>query len=279
MKNLTEKSLLVSLIISQWSARKYDRKATAEVNDAHNAKDAGRFNKILIAKESLQEIQQIGNKARAFHYDNTLPWSDTGERMLPVANYFQYVQEIVKLKGEFESAVAKFILSYPSMIETAKIDLNGLFNEKDYPLNIAERFTITTSFMPVPDIEDVRISLSEVEVNVIKNGMRDEMNERFVNAQKSIYERVKEQLTHMQERLKDKEASFKNSLFENLKPLIELLPRLNVSNDPQIFALATELNYLYVDPQAVRDSSSLRSDKAKEVENMLNKINSFLTPQ
>lgn len=67
MKNLAEKALLVTLNISQWSARKYDRKVTEEVNDTHQAKDAGRFNKLLIDKTHLDEIQKIVNEARHFH--------------------------------------------------------------------------------------------------------------------------------------------------------------------------------------------------------------------
>lgn len=279
MKNLTEKSLLVSLVICQWSARKYDRKATKEVNDAHQSKDAGRFNKILIAKENLDEIQKIANKARAFHYENTLPWSDTGERLLPSANYFQYIGELSKLKNEFETAVNKFSLAYPTMIDDAKQNLNGLFNQNDYPLNILDRFSVKTSFMPVPDVSDIRVNLNQEEVEALTKTIQDEMNERFNNAQKDIFQRVKDHLDRMKERLSNVNNSFKNSLFENVLELVELLPRLNVSNNPEIFALCTELKYIYVEPDNVRKDVTLRADKAKEVDLLLSKINSFINPE
>ncbi len=278
MKNLSEKSLLVHLNIKAWSARKYDRKVTDEVNQKHNAKDAGRFNKVLVAKEHLQAIQQIANEARAFHYDNTLPWSDNGERLLPADNYFEYIQKVAEIKDKYESKVGKLILAYPAMIEQAKVELNGLFNEKDYPLNIGERFALKASFMPVPDVQDIRINLSEKEVNEIRQNVESEINDRFAAAQKSIYDRIIEQLKHMHDRLSNTETVFRNSLFDNILSLVELLPRLNVTGDPNIKTLCKDLRSLYIDPEIVRESKKLRADKAKEVESMLSKIDAFLKP-
>ena len=45
---LSDKALLVQLSISQWTARKYDKRATEQVNNANNAAmTAGRYNKSL----------------------------------------------------------------------------------------------------------------------------------------------------------------------------------------------------------------------------------------
>jgi hypothetical protein len=284
MKNLTEKALLVNLRISQWTARKYDNKATQEVNKNHNSKDAGRFNKMLIAKEGLQEINKVVTKARTFHYDNTLPWSDNGERLLPVLNYFEYVGKIGELKSEFETVVNKFVASYPAMIEQAKIDLNGLFNEKDYPTAIQEKFLIKTVWGQISEAADIRVNVSDKELETIKKSIESEFSERLACAQRDIYTRVIDQLKHMHERLTTKEegnkdAAFKNSLFDNVLDLVELLPRLNVTNDLFVTELCFELKSLYTDPQSVRESKTLRANKAKEVEAMLSKIDSFLKPQ
>jgi len=278
MKNLSEKSLLVNLNIGTWSARKYDRKVTQEVNDKHGSTDAGRFNKLLIASKYLEAITKIANAARVFHYENTLPWSDAGERLLPSDNYFEYTSELSKLKNQFESEVNNFANLYPAMVSEAKINLNGLFNPLDYPVNVSEKFRIKTSFMPVPDIADLRINLSENEVNDLTKQIQDEMNERFAASQRNIYERIAEQLKHMKERLTDKDATFRNSLFENVLSLVDLLPRLNVANDSNIVSICQELKSLYCDPETVRTSKRLRSEKAQEVENMLSKLDAFLKP-
>ncbi len=110
MKNLTDKAILVNVQISQWTARKFDNKVTSEVNKKHKTKDAGRFNKILIGVEHLKEISQIANKARTYHYDNTTPWSDSGERLLSNLNYFDYIQNISALQDEFDAVRCRLFL-------------------------------------------------------------------------------------------------------------------------------------------------------------------------
>lgn len=279
MKNLSEKSLLVNVKIAQWSARKLDKKVTSEVNQKHNTTDAGNFNKLLIERDYLKDIQAIATEARTFHYENTLPWSDQGDRLLPSENYFDYTSKMSELKDRFNTAVNKFVLSYPAIIEDAKKKLNGLFNQNDYPVNIGARFEIKTSFMPVPEVQDIRVNLSAGEVEKIKTAVQSEISERFQNAQRSIYERVIDQLNRMHERLTDKDAVFRDSLFNNVLVLVDLLPRLNVTCDQQITDMCEDLRRLYAEPENVRNDQSLRKQKAKEVEDMLGKINSFFKPQ
>lgn len=278
MKNLTEKALLINLTIRQWTARKYDRKVTDEVNHTHNTSDAGRFNKVLIAKNHLEAIGKIAGRARQFHYDNTLPWSDNGERMLPATNYMEYVSKLGELKNEFETELNKFAAEYPSMIEEAKKNLNGLFNQSDYPNDIRDRFEIKTSFMPMPDVQDFRVELSEVEMNLIRKNVEVEINDRFSNAQCDIYDRITDQLKKMHERLIDANTTFRDSLFENVIALVDLLPRLNVTDDANITSLCASLKALYVNPDNVRKDSLLRANKAKEVEALMNKVSSFFQP-
>lgn len=278
MKNLTEKAILVNVQISQWTARKYDNKVTSEVNKKHKTTDAGRFNKLLIGTKHLQEISQIANKARVYHYENTLPWSDVGERLLPSDNYFEYIGKLAELKSEFEAAVAKFEKEYPAMIEEAKINLNGLFVASEYPANIAQRFGIKSTFMPVPQMEDIRINISDNEVESIKQKVGAEINERFAGAQREIYARMVDQLQKMREKLADKKGIFRDSLFENILDLVKLLPKLNVTEDKNILSLCDEMKALYTDPESVRKDTKLRKEKVKEVDAVLAKIDSFFKP-
>lgn len=278
MKNLSEKSILVNLIISAWSARKYDRKATQEVNDNHNSKDAGRFNKCLIAQDNLTKITNVANRARAYHYENTLMWSDSGERLLPSSKFFEYTAELTKLKSEFDHAVNQFIQDYPMMIEDAKANLNGLFKASDYPNDIGNKFRIKTAFMPIPNTDDLRVNLSSDEIGSLRETIEAEINERFASGQREIYTRIGDQLTHMKKALSDDKAIFRNSLFENVLELVKLLPQLNVANDSNIAETCEELRSLYTDPETVRESKTLRKAKAKEVENMLSKLDAFLKP-
>ena len=274
---LQNNSLIVSLSVSQWTARKMDKKVTTEVIDQHNAaSDAGRWNKLLVAKEHTDAIQKIASEARTFHYENTLAWGENNERLLPSKNYFTYVSKVNEIKGRFHAAVADFLKKYDYVIDEAKVRLNGTFNAKDYPTRYEaeDKFRFKISFMPVPS-DDIRIELSNEEVASLREAIGTEINDRLQDAVKGTWDRIKERLTAMKERLSDPKAIFRDSLFDNLSELIGLLPKLNVTDDPNITAICTEMRRLCVDPNSVRSNDNLRSQKAQEVEQVLNKFSGF----
>lgn len=274
---LQNNSLIVSLTMSQWSARKLDKGITDEVNNNHNAaSDAGRYNKLLVAKENLEPITKVVSKARTFHYDNTLPWGDNNERLLTTKSYFEYVNKMGELKSEFDQAVADFLRKYDQVISEAKIRLNGMFKESDYPTRhqIEDKFGFRTTFMTVPD-GDIRVGLNNEEVDKLRVGIESEINNRLNEAVKSIWIRVKEQVTKMRDKLSDKEGVFRDSLFENLKDLIEVLPKLNVTGDENINQVCRDMEGLLVNPETVRTNVAVRGEKAAEAANILNKFNDF----
>ncbi len=275
--SLQSTSVVVSLSVSQWTARKLDKKITDEVNDKHAAsKDAGRYNKLLVAKEFTEAVSKVVSKSRTFHYKNTLPWGDNNERLLPSANYFTYVTEMNLLRSEFENATAAFLKNYDDVIADAQRRLNGMFKITDYPSRseITEKFSFRTSFFPVPDA-DFRVQLGDAEVDKLREALGAELNNRLTDAVKGIWERIGEQLRHMRERLSDSTAVFRDTLFENLNELVELLPRLNVTNDKAISEICIKMKALSVDPDTVRADVKLRAKKAEEVQDVLNKFGGF----
>lgn len=274
---LQKNSLIVSLSVSQWTARKHDKKITDEVNTNHNASnDAGRYNKLLVSKEHTDPINQIAGKARTFHYENTLPWGDNNERLLSTKNYFTYIQEMSKLKDEFDQAINTFFKNYDKVIAEAKVRLNGMFNPNDYPTRseIQDKFRFRTSFMPVPD-SDIRVGLQSGEVDKLRTSIESEITNRLADAVKDIWARIKTQVGHMRDKLADSDAIFRDSLFENLTELVDLLPRLNVTDDANIAKVCKDLKGLMASPDAVRNNPTLRSAKADEAEAILNKFKSF----
>jgi hypothetical protein len=83
--NIDTCSMLTEFNASVWTARKLDKSATEAVVSSNNAqaKDAARVNKHLLAGRSeLETITKLVGRARTYVYDNTLPWSDSGLRLL-----------------------------------------------------------------------------------------------------------------------------------------------------------------------------------------------------
>ena len=131
---LASRAMLSAVTVRQYTARKKDKKAAKEITDAHGASErSGTFIKRSIAKEALAAIVTAANAARTEHYARTLPWLDNGARVLPAAGYLAYTETMRGLRADFESAVETFLANYPSFVDDAKRELNGLFDPADYP--------------------------------------------------------------------------------------------------------------------------------------------------
>ena len=269
--------MLVKLTITKWSARKHDKTVSKKVAaDYGTAEDRGRYNKILIAQEHLKAISQAENAARTFHYQQTLPWKDDGARILPSANYLEYTAEIRRLKADFEKEVAAFMDAYPALVSQARYELNGLFNQADYPdpAKIGTKFTFEMEVDPLPCAEDFRVTLQGDEVNQIKSEIAARLKAAEQDAVNDLYNRLHSAVKHMMEKLQDKEGIFRDSLVTNIRDLCELIPRLNFTGDSRLEELRTqaEKDLAAYDPDDLRKNQFARLETADAAADLLAKM-------
>jgi len=278
---LTDKALLVQLSISQWSARKYDRKVTKEILTQHGASmGAGRFNKSLLPMNGyLDSVHKKATAIRQKYYTNTLPWGIEGTQMLPSANYLEFMTEFRKEKGEWESLVAEFISNYSRLKEDAKRLLpNGLYNESDYPCDdsIHEKFNIDMAVFPVPS-DDFRVEIGDAELNNIQQDVERRVAEASEIAMADIWKRLYDRVKHMSEKLADPKAIFRDTMVENTRELCALLPRLNFADDPNLEDLRQQVEgSLLMHPDALRNNPVLRDEKAQEAKDIMDKMSAFM---
>jgi len=273
---LSGKAVLVRFAVSQWTARKFDKKATAEVEQNHGTHgEVGRFNKQLAAKKYLAELTSNISAARAFNYAQTLPWLDAdGIRILPVNNFNSYQEGMSALHAKHEAALDKFVQSYPDVVDEARYRLNGLFDPNDFPpvSEIKDRFAWKVTFSPVPDSGDFRV---EVGADILKQMEEDMENRLLANhtaAMLDLFERVRQQASHISERLSNytgtREGCFRDSLIENAIELAELLPRLNISGDKRLADIAKRIDneLCQYTPDVLRENDSARIDVAESAQ-------------
>ena len=162
--NIDTCAMLVEFNASVWTARKLDKSTTDEVVATKNAtaKDAARVNKHLLAGRSeLDVIQHLVNKVRNYVYDNTLPWSDSGIRLLPSVRFFEFNKQMEDFEHEFNDLVNDFVNVYPTLITAQAMALGDMFNRDDFPSpsDVAHRFDFRLNYMPVPTAGDFRIDV------------------------------------------------------------------------------------------------------------------------
>ena len=276
-------AMLVELNISTWTARKLDKKVSAEVDVAKGAKtSAVNVNKNLLAGTGfLDTITKYAANARAWHLSQTLPWSDNGQRLLPVSNFITYKEQLGKLNENFDALVAKFIEAYPNLVSAAAFQLGDLFNRDEYPEAdaIARKFKFNYNFFPVPQAGDFRVDIGEEARKEIEASCNSLSNSRIESAMKDAWSRLHEHLLRMSDRLESKgegkQKVFRDSLVENAVELVDLLKHFNLTNDPTMEQARLDLRDAINDHDAqdLRDNFVAREAVKSKVDEILGKFN------
>lgn len=277
---LRDEAMIVRLSISQWTARKFDKRVSERIAaDYAVAPTAGRYNKVLIAKEAIQTITAAATAARTFHYNNTLPWDDGGGRILPSKNFLDYSKEMRKLKERFDNAVREFCENYEDYREDARKRLNGMFREEDYPgrREIDLKFNFTTDIEPVPSSEDFRVSVGTRDLSRIKKDLEKREQERLADATRDLFIRLNDVIGKLAEALAEEDKIFRDSKVENIIELVNLLPKLNVGNDPKLEALCAETRkkLCAIEPDTLRKDGKVRAKVAGDADAILKKMSGY----
>lgn len=288
---ISERAMLAGLHVRQWTARKLDRKVTDKANTDHGARaDAGRFNKALLSKDALADIASAVNAARTEHYARTLPWADDGARILSAAGYLAYANCMRDLRGKFDAAVSEFVGNYAAFVADSQARLGTMFNAADYPPadEIRTRFAFGVNILPMPDAGDFRVDLAEGQAEAIRADIAARMQEATDAAMRDVFQRVADKVGAMVERLNaykpgagkgDKaEGIFRDSLVENVRDLVALLPSLNLTGDPALDAIGQRMaqELCRHDADALRDDTAVRNETAKAAAAILADVSDYL---
>jgi len=285
---LKTKAMLAGLKITGWTARKMDKNVTQEVHSQHNVdNDAGRYNKALLARHALSDIQAASNAARQAHYSLTAPWLDDGARILPANLYMKYCEEMREHRKRFETAVETFFDGYDTYVDQAQARLGDMFDANEYPTmsQLQHKFTFETMIAPIPDGDDFRVDLSQDVIDTLAVDVENRTRDALTATTQHVADKISETVTRIAERLKnykpataDAKASgmFRDSLIQNAHELVDILPDLNIADDENMKAAINDLrNLTRFDADRLRYDPIIRGTIATEADDILAKIKGY----
>jgi hypothetical protein len=284
---LSKKAMLVQLSVGCWQARKHDRKASAKTEQAHDSKiGTVRVTKALIRKEAINKVASQYRAVKQYFNDHTRPWAK-GIGLLKNTAYDEFVKQMAVLKQNAEMAVEDFIPLYPDLYEEARQDLGKMFNPEDYPIpeQIRNKFSIRIKFMPVPEAGDFRVEgLSEVDIAELRKSIEADTKDSLAEVLKETYREFGVYIGRMVERLDDRKKTgkktkggskwFHDSLVDNIKDLVDRLPNLNITDDPELTKIGQEIKEKLTefDADDLRVDKKLRSKVKADAEAMAKKL-------
>jgi len=281
---LRESALLANVTIGVWRAEQTNKKALEKLKaDAGATGDVGRLliNRLAGADEKYKEMVAEFSKVRTLHNSMTLPWvSDpsaeraTGSRLLPHLLFQQYLTAVGAQKTKAFKALDEFMVLYPGCVVRAQAQLAGLA-EAVYPDvdEVRARFRVHFDFEPIPEGASFK-GLPEFTTERLAKGLEQRQSRMLAEAQKAMWDTVKERVGHIVERLGDPENRFKEATLENTKELLTLLPGWNLAGDPHIGHVVNEIKTMLdgVDGKLIRDNPTVRKEVADKAKDLLGRM-------
>lgn len=274
--SISSSAMLVELNISTWTGRKFDKTVSAEIDvQKQTTTRAGNYHKKLFADEpKFEAVGKYAGGVRTYHYYATMPWSDSGLRLLTTAMYFDYQKRITEMEAEFKTLVGDFLADYDAMIARAQTKLGSLFNNEDYPSkdDILEKYKFSVKYSPVPSVGDWRVDVGNDAQQQLNMCYAQAYVDNLQQALAEPWERMHEALKNMSERLAgEKKQIFRDSLVTNVLDMCALLDKFNVTGDAGMKQAKARIEnmLLGVTPDALREDDDLRLDTKSKVDALL----------
>jgi hypothetical protein len=280
-KDLTEKAVIVKHTVTgkTYGSMRKDKALSKKVAEENGSTEKSvKASKMLIDPKFLAGMADVGGKSYTKHMSDSLPWTDKGGRILPTSNYRQYMSAQSDFREQYRFEVSKFERIYPDAIEDARKRLGPLFRETDYKdaEKLFSRHPVTGFYLKfcigdpefgievsqLDDGDDIRVSLTSDAAKQIKDQIEARCQRLITSAVNDLWGRMREPIEHLVERLDNYEVadrkSFQSAWIDNIKAVVLMVPRLNLTGDKDLERIAAEAEHFL----CRWNSDQLKSSKA-----------------
>lgn len=274
LTQLNQKAMLVKLTqrkprLTKRATSSDEQHIQLELGD----KGAKLYSTIFIDK--YNPIRQLINSASAvyvYHKDHTLPYIDRGPRLLPVAQYESYRDNVRRLIAEVDTALVRTLPQYDQHVASDITHRNEAAHAAgkppraaitDYPTAAQFEESIGSEFFfsPLPDQSHFLFDISPED----RDGLNQQLEAAADAARTDMYARIKDPVKHLLSKLKipagEPGSVFRDTAVENVIEAIALVRSLAMG-DEQILQMCDEvaasMSGYARNPQILRESPIVR---------------------
>lgn len=275
---LQSRAMLVSLTINQLTGKRRDRKVSEEVTHQYDVSEkAGSWTKNLFPYfNDLERIHKKSAQIRSDFYDKTISYVHSGTQILPSQHFFSFMEWYNGQRDEWMALVDAADANYPEAYEEQKANLKGMFNPDDYPhpSQFKSFFKMAVHVSPIPETQNFFTNLLSDVAASAAQAADVSLKEAEALAKQEVLSRMLTTVKHLVDRLSDPEKIFRDATVENLKELVNDIPALNVTDDPDIEALAQELKLKICayHPDTLREDKVERQNAVDAAQEILNRM-------
>jgi hypothetical protein len=259
-----------------------DKAATAKARtDANASAKAGvKVYKTILAADELEAVAKIASAAGNEHRRRTVPWNYEGVGAITAEGYPAYKAAMASYEKAFFKAVSDFMVVYESEREEARNYLGNMFNAADYPtsIDLGTKFAFTTAVEPLPQAAAFNPHglapelVAEIRQDIVENNVVALEKANAVGWTR-VLETVEKLKLRLSEYNSGKVSKFYESWLDNIRELADMVPSINVADDPDLARIGQRLLSLTAYNNAdLKEDEALRKDCIKQASAILGQI-------
>ncbi len=230
---------------------------------------------------AFKAVTAVRTRVIAFWKGITLPYPESGIRLIRQADISSFSVQMTSLKSELDEAVIQLDARYDELKSAARRRLGSLYNAGDYPATLRGWFDVSFDFPSVEPPEYLR-QLSPQLFQQEADRIAARFDEAVQLAEQAFTEELSKLVSHLTERLSGssdgKPKVFRDSAVENLREFFDRFRHLNIRSDQQLDDLVSQAQRVVrgVEPQQLRDNVALRQQVASQLSGVQSVLDGLL---
>lgn len=230
---------------------------------------------------AFREVTAVRGRVLSFWKSVTLPYPEPGVRLIAQDRVEAFDTQMREFREQLHDAVAKLDEHYAELREAARQRLGRLYNAEDYPPVLEGLFDVAWDF-PAIEPPNYLMQLSPALYEQEKARVAARFEEAVKLTEQAFISELARLVTHLTERLSGaggEKKVFRDSAITNLTEFFERFRHLNVRSNQQLDDLVEQAQRVVrgVEPQALRDSASLRQHVASELATVASALDTMVT--
>ena len=270
-----------------WFGTKKSLTAEQKAQAAETFDAEGQFlsagKKLIDTKDkSFRAVTAIRTKIKEYSREVTLPFPESGVRLIKHSEVEGFDQQMADYKAELEDAVRSLDRCFDELKRAAAQRLGSLYNPADYPETLIGLFGVSWDY---PNIEppDYLIGVSPDLYRQEQERVKARFEEAVQLAEQAFLDEFAKLVNHLTERITgtNEDGSpkvFRDSAIDNLCDFFERFRSLNVRSNQQLDELVAQAQRTVrgVAAQDLRDGPSVRQEVATQLARVQTTLDAML---
>ena len=273
--NIFKKACLLQLSSSVWEGSRMIESGLME--SLGQPSEWVKAKKKLVNPELLGPIKTAVHQARNHILKHALPFPITSLHLIPKEALNETDDTLRHYKDRFWEKVREFEANYAYAREEARAVLGDLFNETDYPDDIAKKFNFEWRFLTL----DVPAKTSVLPPEVYqreKEKFQSLMEETRTMASAAMAKELSEVVEQLTEKLSGNKKTLNGSMLNKLKDFLDAFETRNLFQDERLTEIVAQAKAIVggVTPYGLRYNEAMREKISQDMSGLKTAIDAAI---